>query len=360
MPSFESCVDGPGTGQIKPQTAAVGTSDPLAKIPIADFISYVEVVEKSYPVDKPREILTRIRQQYYFDFRFQQLIPDAPSFVPAKKDPGAGWELRRLGPELMDPNVYPHLSAKADEVGFQDNPSPYVIARNKDEIDIGHVLLGLDALLHRTTGRPFTSFGIPSIDPASWVGDLAPAVTWTSLHKKNAKPARDAPKKAGQLINADFDQYYEWSAPQADLLGDADAFGMSAQWVLKPDQRLSQVLREYYQGNPEPVKRRWRTFCNFIDPADHLPMFPFTLFNSGHDALFEAEPLGRWTRRIDRLADLLVFGNQDLSDKLWLAIVPPPAAPPAPAPVNFPETHLALNKFADWLRKQLESELRAP
>ena len=75
MPSPESSVDGPGTAKVKPQTPAAGVSDPLAKIPIVAFISYVEIVEKSYPTDKPPQVLTRIRQQYYFDFRFQRLIP---------------------------------------------------------------------------------------------------------------------------------------------------------------------------------------------------------------------------------------------------------------------------------------------
>lgn len=345
---------------MKPQTPAAGVSDPLSKIPVLDFITYVEIVEKSYPTDKPPEVLTRIRQQYYFDIRFQQLIPDAPGSIATKKHPEDGWELRRMGPEITDPNVYSHLSAKADEVGIQDNPSPYIIASNNDEIDIGHVLLGLDALLHRTTGRPFSTFGIPNIDPASWVGDLSPAVAWTSIHKKTAKPARDAPKKSAQLVNADFDQYYAWSAPRPDLLGDADAFGMYAQWVLKLDQSLSQVLRAYYLGNTAAVKRRWRTFCNFIDPADHLPMFPYTLFNSGQDALFQTASLARWRPRVDRLADLLVVGNQDMPDKLWFALVPPAAAPPAPAPANFPETNMALNKFADWLLLQLVAELRTP
>ena len=258
--------------------------------------------------------------------------------------------------------MYPHLTAKADEVGIQDNPSPYIIASDDDEIDIGHVLLGLDALLHRTAGRPYSSFGIPNIDPASWVGDLAPAVAWTSIHKKTAKPARDAPKKAVQLVTANFDQYYAWSAPRQDLLGDADGFGMFEQWRSKLDQKLSQVLRAYYLGGDSDagVKRRWRNFCSFIDPADHLAMFPYTLFNLGQDALFQAASLARWRSRIDRLADLLVVGNQDMADKIWLALVPPAAAPPAPAPPNFPETNLALNKFADWLLLQLVAELRTP
>jgi hypothetical protein len=39
-------------------------TNPNAIIPIADFISYVQAVEKTYAKDSPSQILTRIRVQY--------------------------------------------------------------------------------------------------------------------------------------------------------------------------------------------------------------------------------------------------------------------------------------------------------
>src|SRR5262249_36995586 len=51
------------------------TSNPKALIPLAQFIQYVEAVEKAYPSDKPTDIITRIRVQYYSGLAFETLIP---------------------------------------------------------------------------------------------------------------------------------------------------------------------------------------------------------------------------------------------------------------------------------------------
>jgi hypothetical protein len=80
---------------------------------------------------------------------------------------------------------YRHLAARADENAVQDNPSPYLVLANGTRVDVGHVLLGLDALIHSTPAEdPFKTYQVPAIDPASWVADLGVRqYGWSSMSR---------------------------------------------------------------------------------------------------------------------------------------------------------------------------------
>jgi hypothetical protein len=244
------------------------TPDPNAIIPIDKFIEYIEAVELAYPKDKPQQVLTRVRQQYYSGIVFELLIPNAPTHEIGTKPHNIFGSVPAVVPRVMDSSrvekdAYKHLTAQADENPtpelHRDNPSPYIKLANGEEVDAGHLLLGVDALLHPETDAPYTTYSVPNIDPSSWVADLGIASVMTTEEETLPlyKDARPKPK-AGLAAN------YKWSAPEQDLLGDADSFGVHAQWQASPGQKLSEVLHAYYLGQQSKapsVKRRWRTFC---------------------------------------------------------------------------------------------------
>jgi hypothetical protein len=346
---------GRGTPALQRQysASAAPKTDPNAYIPVADLIGYVEDVERAYPGDGPEEVLARIRTQYYSGLAFDQLIPDAktveivkrPHMVPTR---GGGMVVdtpvaqpRRLNSKV-GPAAWSHLTAHADENAVGDNPSPYIVMPDGSRIDLGHLLLGLDALLHPATGVPFSTFGIANIDPASWVADLALASYWTDYHATNGKPDSDAPIKPA---SADFDAYYRASAPDEDLLGDADAFGTHEQSKSVPGQALSQVLRAYYlgaAGAAPGVQHRWRTFCGRNSLGFTTAGGSIT-WNPGLDAV--------WVPRIDRMADLSEAGA---SGAIWQVLTPG-----APARKTRTYSAMAFQRFLAWLKPRLEAEMAA-
>lgn len=59
-------------------------------------------------------------------------------------------------------------------------PSPYFYDTTATRIDLGHLLLTVDALLHPRADTPYSDFPVPAIDPASWVADLGIGAVWLS------------------------------------------------------------------------------------------------------------------------------------------------------------------------------------
>lgn len=168
-------------------------SDPNALIPVANLIRYVEDVERSCPSDTPDEIISRIRQQYYNGMAFDQLIPDAHTF---DNDLLFGRVPRNIF--SASSATRDHLGAQADENAIRDNPSPYVVMPDGSRVDLGHMLLGLDALIHPRTSAPYTTYSIANIDPSSFVADLALASVWTTQHAEEGSPRSGAPRTASE------------------------------------------------------------------------------------------------------------------------------------------------------------------
>jgi hypothetical protein len=176
-------------------------------------------------------ILTHIRQNYYRDTKFESLIPDAPIMIQPGNEDSAQRILRKDEfdtPEYV--NAFDQLTSHPNENGDL-NPSPFIDTPH-GLIDVGYLLLTLGALLHPRTDFPYSDFNIPNIDPASFIADLAFAVFWTGQHEQNGVPHASAPSSAQNLNQADFLAYYNTSAPDQDLLGDIDGFGLSVQWDL--------------------------------------------------------------------------------------------------------------------------------
>lgn len=328
------------------------TFDPNALIPIANFITYIQAVETTYSTDTPQQILTRIRQQYYKGLGFDQLTQDAPQqemLAEPSLIVGPGGEAymhAQSTRRLIDPSVgtaaYSHLTARADENATGDNPSPYIVMPDGSRIDVGHLLLGLDSLLHPRVAEPFAAYGISGSDTAGWPADLALASYWTSHHALEGSPAGNAPIHPA---TADFNAYYNASAPNEDILGDTDAFGLNQQWTSAPGQQLSQVVRAYYLGaggNAPGVDRRWRTFC----ATNGLG---YTVI--GGTVTWAPTIEAVWVPRISRLCDLFDAGNISKGFSVTFGT--------ANSRDTWPYSLPALRRFLLWLKPRLEAEISA-
>jgi hypothetical protein len=270
-----------------PSPLPAGRTNPQAIIGIHVFIQLVQKAEKVYGfLDSPKQTVTRIRNLYYSSASpgFAGLLPNAPNYelrpegagevkgIPIlPPNPFALVKLRVVRRENLSEETYKRLTAQANENTVRgqppgDNPSPYILLQNGKLVDVGHLLLTLDALLHPGSTRPYTDYGVPTIDAASWVADIGIASVWATTHNlKTGKPNSQAPpgmKLSDPPTNSQLDEYYKASAPESDLLGNVDGFGLFHNWNSK--QPLSEALRDYYvetQEKPAGVNKRWLTFC---------------------------------------------------------------------------------------------------
>jgi hypothetical protein len=312
--------DGPGS-------AAVTLTGQEAVIPVDHFVAYVEEAEHAFPDDSPADLLSRIRNTWYSGFLVSQLLPDARAH--------GGRTLH--GNPRLGRTAYRHLTARADENGAGDNPSPYVLLPSGEQIDIGHLFLGLEALLHPRTTVPFSAYGVPNIDATGWVADVGMASVWTTRHVEVGPD----PRVSRRLPEPDRDAYYLMSAPDADLLGDIDVFAMRAQWALAAGQPLSAALRAYYlgrPGRPPGIRWRWRAFA----AANRL-----AYRRHGGRAAWDPGWQGAWIRRIDHFNDVYGAG---VGGSLWGTLT-------RPSRRAWPETPYMLGRFLAWARPRLEAEL---
>lgn len=290
-------------------TPALGPGD----LPLDDFLEALQAAESANPQDTPDQLLTRVRQLYYpgtdpdgLTFRevaFDHLLPDAPFRLP-------DGTRRILTPAGMDPIFFHRLTQRAPENPRPgrplDNPSPYLIDVTGARVDLGHVLLTIDALLHPRAGDPYQTFGVPTIDPASWVADVGTAAVWT---EENGIP--DAPHVLPLLPSGqhDLDGYFKMSAPDADLLGDIDGFNIATGWL--PGTSLSSVLIRYYMDGetlPGAYRHRFRTFMASL------------IGSSQPSAEQLTGAIAFWRPRVDRFNDLFMAG----SFGAFLTLTPPP------------------------------------
>ncbi len=300
---------------------------PEAVVPIDRFVAYLEEAERAFPEDSPADLLSRVRNTYYSGFLVSQLLPDSRAHGSRTLHGNP-----RLGRAALR-----HLTARADENGVGDNPSPYVLLHSGEQVDIGHLFLGLEALLHPRTTVPFSAYGVPNIDATSWVADLGMASVWTTRHAEGAPD----PRVSRRLPAADRDAYFMMSAPDADLLGDIDVFAARAQWALAAGQPLSAALRAYYlgrPGRPPGIRWRWRAFAS----VNRL-----TYSRGGARVAWDPAWWPGWVRRIDRFNDVYGAG---VGGSVWGTLT-------RPAFRAWPETPYMLDLFLAWARPLLEAEL---
>ncbi len=312
-----------------PWSSAAVLTGSEAVIPVDRFVAYVEEAERAFPEDSPADLLSRMRNTYYSGFLVSQLLPDSRAH--------RGRTLH--GNPRLGRTAHRHLTARTDENGVGDNPSPYALLPSGEQVDVGHLFLGLEALLHPRTTVPFSAYGVPNIDATGWVADVGMASVWTTRHAEGVPD----PRVSRRLSAADRDAYYLMSAPDADLLGDIDVFAMRAQWALAAGQSLSAALRAYYlgrPGRPPGLRWRWRAFAS----ANRLI---YERVGGGH--AWDPALWPGWVRRIDRFNDVYGAG---VGGSLWGTLT-------RPASRVWPETPYMLAMFLAWARPLLEAELAA-
>ena len=310
-----------------PWSSAAVLTGPEAVVPVDRFVAYLEEAERAFPEDSPADLLSRIRNTYYSGFLVSQLLPDSHAH--------GGRTLH--GNPRLGRTAHRHLTARADENGVGDNPSPYVLLPSGEQVDIGHLFLGLEALLHPRATVPFSAYGVPNIDATGWVADVGMASVWTTRHAEGAPD----PRVSRRLPAADRDAYYLMSAPDADLLGDIDVFAMRAQWALAAGQSLSAAMRAYYLGRPgrPPGHRwRWRAFAS----VNRL-----VYERAGGGVAWDPAWWPGWVRRIDRFNDVYGAG---VGGSLWGTLTRPVFR-------IWPETPYMLALFLAWAQPLLEAEL---
>ena len=265
----------------------------------------------------------------------QHLLLGLPG-LPAAADARAHGSRTLHGNPRLGQTAHRHLTARADENGVGDNPSPYVLLLSGEQVDIGHLLLGLDALLHPRTTVPFSAYGVPNIDATGWVADVGMASVWTTRHAEGEPD----PRVSRRLPLPDRDAYYLMSAPDADLLGDVDVFAMRAQWALAAGQPLSAALRAYYlgrKGRPPGMRWRWRAFASVNRLAYR---------RAGGRVAWDPAWWPGWVRRIDRFNNVYGAG---VGGSLWGTLTRPTSR-------AWPETPYMLTAFLAWARPLLEAE----
>jgi hypothetical protein len=308
---------------------AAPLTGPEAVVPVDEFAAYLEEAERAFPDDSPADLLSRLRNTYYSGFLVSQLLPDARAH--------GGRTLH--GNPRLGRTAHRRLTARADENGVGDNPAPYVLLPSGEQVDIGHLFLGLEALLHPRTTVPFSAYGVPNIDATGWVADVGMASVWTTKHAEGAPD----PRVSRRLPAPDRDAYYLMSAPDADLLGDVDVFAMRAQWALAAGQPLSAALRHYYlgrPGRPPGLRWRWRAFASVNRLA---------YGRDGARIVWDPAWWTGWVRRIDRFNDVYGAG---VGGSLWGTLTRPGTRP-------WPETPYMLGVFLAWAQPLLEAELAA-
>jgi hypothetical protein len=328
-------------------SSPTGVRDPNAYIPVADLIRYIQAVERAYPGDSATDVLTRIRMQYYSGLAFDQLIPRANThdYYPSYSPYGSGGTSvrRRMSKFLLDredADAHVHLTARADENAVGDNPSPYIVMPSGEEIDLGHLLLGMDALVHPPTSVPYTTYGVPNIDPSSWVADIGIAAVWTTQHDESGSPPSDAPV---QPTTSSLTAYWNASAPVQDLLSDVDSFGVRAEFRPASGGNLSDALRAYYIGSASAapkIHRRFRTFC----AANGLG---YTV--SGSTVTWAPGLAATLTPRVDAFNDLYAAGTWGTA---WGVVA-------GPSHRAWPHTPTVIDLFLTWVKSNLEAEIAA-
>jgi hypothetical protein len=321
-----------------------------AVIPVARFIADVEEVERANAGDTPRDVLSRIRVQYYGAdslrsmAAFGQLIPDSAAFDLVRTPlPMGGMDTtvvpRSLGP--VSPDTRSRLLAHADENRAGGNPSPYLLLPDGQLVDVGHVLLSMDALLHPLTASPYTDYSVPNIDAAGWVADVGIASVWLT-RAEEGDPHPEAPSNAPP---PSVDAYFRLSAPDEDLLGDVDAFRLKQNFSAQPST-LSAALRTFYLGGGTDgtpgTETRYQTFCAGVG---------LTYRRSGSSIVWDSAWHNPMIHRIDRFNDLYDGGpfaatramvTGGTKHRFW------------------PRTLIMFNRFLAWLKPRLEAELAGP
>ncbi len=247
------------------------------------------------------------------------------------------------------------LREKADENGKNDNPSPYLI-KGSEKIDLGHLILCLDALLNPRTSSPYLNFDVPNIFPSSWVADIGIAAYWHIQYDVGIGTLKSANGVEGSIlnrINRGSRNFFNMSAPISDLLGNADGYGLHKVLLLNNNiNKLSELFEEYYLNKKQQhnVSKRWRIFCKY-----NKLKFEYD-FGSGKIKWKEKKQTEKlWIHYINNFVNL--YAIESFSDKTFYTLTDA-----QPKMKNYNENGnkitIYYRKFLKYIETELESEFR--
>lgn len=360
--------------------------DPKSIFNFSELIQYVTSAEALYMdkvTDTTIEFTTRLRAQYYGQLQFIALIPYFPHYVfnTVSDDENRVLDEQFMHSTTEGEEAFKHLTAEADENLKKDNTGPYLIDTNSSrELDFGHTLFGLQALqmpfdyasntnntLYQINpvliagSKIFKNYNLDPIDFAGWIADIGIAVGMNEKHKSNDnQPPLDG--EGASVIHLpespDIDRYYEISAPEADLEGDIDSYGLLRAWNIvestNPDFRLSDVLTYYYQ-NPSSVinfyhyRNRYLIFCEDAGISHEISTNNWSW----------PDPSGSTTKSIANYANLLNkvewmasfwFDQYDFYSTVKNGLISNTQN------YGYADCEYVLNKFLQWLKPRVEAE----
>lgn len=216
------------------------SANPLATM--QDFIALVERVEAAYGGIPWQDVTTRLRKEYY---------------------PGPGGAYSGL----RDAFQWGDLIDEQDEMPALETPpvdirdiaalrQSQVVTVGSDEVDIGHVLTGVDSMNFPTVAGIFAAHDMEGPAAATWSGDVGSAlVKYLRKESDTLEHIQDDEQRR--------EEYYQNWASQKDMFGDYDGIAIANHNSLPESATLSERLRAYYIDSANSgVDRRFHNFCD--------------------------------------------------------------------------------------------------
>ena len=216
---------------------------------IEDFILFIEAVEQQYPAAKPRDVVSEIRELWYSDVNWELLVSSE-----GIRDGGA-----------VDIDTAPNpVALMFDMKDLAPASGGKRLATRMGEVDIGHLMAGIDAALS----------GFPPSYPKSNLSahghdDSDAELKYQTLSKASGGDSRDFTTWAGDLGQAyaeflvsryvksekkPLTDFVSDKAPDAELLGDIHGYIAQEVWKKAPasasptggEFKISNVVRDLY------------------------------------------------------------------------------------------------------------------
>ena len=201
-----------------------------------DFIDLVVRVENALPGYAWQDVASKIRKERY----------------PSPGGRYGGIKAALTWDDLIDEQD--HLSPlQSSQVAVEDIAAlrrTGSVTHNGVNIDIGHVMTGIDSMNFPTTNGIFENHNMSGPAAATWSGDVGSAlVNWA-----NNAPGNDH-------TDAKKQEFYDRYMSMTDLMGDLDGINLGGMAVA-PSAPLSTRLRAYYVTNQSTqANRRYHNFC---------------------------------------------------------------------------------------------------
>jgi hypothetical protein len=304
-------------------------------IQLPEFIKLLEEEEDYWTGEQQntRLMITRLRKIFYDQWGWNKELIRGAADVECRyqvtivdEQPVHGKPLRRVKNQTEVPKFRKVTYRDNDRIygNTRSGQTPFIYQNDHQEVlmpdgtycDQAHILAGLDAYNHPQIVSPFPAFLSfldklgphvdSNIDIVTWLGDIASSSGdfLFAYLKQGKKPLTQ--DREQQIINID--------APGSDMLGNIDAYVLSAQYEAGAahGMRYTQILNHYYCG--EGKKYRDRRCSIFADRVGLKGWNGSTYAN-------EAAWLRFYTRQLRDNTSFQAFSLTDEKlDSIWLSM----------------------------------------